>query len=158
LIIINTERCNGCGECIAVCPIAALYLVDDKAAVDAALCSGCELCITVCPTKAILSSEPATSPATEPAHIPARRPEPQIVQVGSYPPQSWRARVLPVVGAALVWAGREIVPRLAEYLVYDLDRRVARRRRASAPRAASAGNSSVTGRGIGRRRRHRRGR
>lgn len=156
--MINTERCEGCGECIAVCPTGALYLVDDKAAVDAALCSGCELCITVCPTTAIFSAEPATLPATEPTHIPARRLEPRIVQVEPYPPEPWRARVLPVVGAALVWAGREIVPRLAEYLVYDLDRRVAKRRAPGASRKTPDDDTSISGRGGSRRRRHRRGR
>jgi NAD-dependent dihydropyrimidine dehydrogenase PreA subunit len=156
LIIINTERCNGCGECIAVCPTSALYLVDGKATVDGALCSDCESCIAACPTNAILSAEPVTTPATEPARMPALRPEPEVVWVETHPPVPLRTKVLPVVGAALVWAGREIVPRLAEVLLYDLDRRLVKRQTPGAPRSTPDGSSIISGRGSGRRRRQRR--
>ena len=157
MIVINTERCNGCGECIAVCPTGALYLVDAKATVEGALCSDCEACIAACPTNAILSAEPVTTPATGPDRMPALRPEPEIVQVETYAPVPWRAKVLPVVGTALVWAGREIVPRLAEYLLYDLDRRVARRQAPGASQSTPQDDSSISGRGGGRRRRRRGG-
>jgi len=158
LITINPERCTGCGACLEVCPEGALYLVDGRAVLDSQLCRECEICIAVCPTEAILSTEPVAPSATEPTHVPALRPEPEIVRVNTHPRVFLRAKVLPVVSAALVWAGREIVPRLAEYLVYDLDRRVAERRRTPVSRTKSADDASISGRGGGRRHRHRRGR
>lgn len=157
MIIIDIERCNGCGKCVEVCPSGALYLVDDKATVDAALCSDCESCIAACPTGAIVCAEPAMAAATEPPHLPALRSEPEPVRFVSHAPAPWRARVLPAMGAVLVWAGREVLPRLTEVLLYDLDRRVLTKRRASTSHTTSACDSSTNGRER-RRRRHRRGR
>jgi NAD-dependent dihydropyrimidine dehydrogenase PreA subunit len=160
-IIIDTERCNGCGACTEVCPTGALYLVDGKAVVDSTLCRECEACIATCPTEAIVSTEEAPASGAEMRRVPALRPEPEIIRVKTQPaPVPLRARALPVVGAALAWAGREIVPRLAEYLLYDLDRRVAEGQMPSAPRSTVDSNSSIGsrggGRGGGRRRRRRR--
>jgi len=156
VITIRAESCDGCGACLEVCSNGALYLIEGKAVVDGALCSDCELCITACPAKAILSAELVTTPATEPARMPALRPEPEIVQVETHPPVSLRAKVLPIVGAALVWSGREIVPRLAEVLLYDLDRRVMKRQMPGGPRSTPDDSSIISGRGSGRRRRQRR--
>ena len=158
MITINMERCTGCGACLEVCPEGALYLVDDRVVLDSHLCRECEICIAVCPREAILRAEPIASSATEPAQTPALRPEPEIVRINTHPRVPLQAKMLPAVGAALVWAGREIVPRLAEYLVYDLDRRVAERRRTPVSRTKSADDASISGRGGGRRHRHRRGR
>lgn len=158
MISIDIERCNGCGECVAVCPSGALYLVDDKATVDAVLCSNCESCIAACLTGAILCAEPAMAAAIEPPHLPALRLESEPVRVVSHEPAPWWARVPPAMGAALVWAGREIVPRLAEGLLYEVDRWVLTKRRTPAAREGSGGDASRTGRGGGRRHRYRRGR
>ena len=117
------ERCDGCGACVEVCPTGAIYLVDGKAMVDGSLCRDCEACIAACPTEAIALAAQGQEPSTEPVHVIAPRPEPEITHVETLPaPAPLRARVLPVVGTALVWAGREIVPRLADYLLYGLDR------------------------------------
>jgi NAD-dependent dihydropyrimidine dehydrogenase PreA subunit len=162
-IIINAERCNGCGACIEVCPTGAMYLVDGKAVVDSALCQECEACIAACPTGAIVRTEEAPASGAELRRVPALRPEPEIIRIKTQPaPVPWRARVLPVVGAALAWAGREIVPRLAEHLLYDLDRRTAEGRLPAAPEGTAEGSPSISGRGGGRgggrrRRRRRRG-
>lgn len=52
LIKVNSEKCNGCGACVAICPVEALTLYG-KAKVDATRCIGCRMCLTVCPVKAI---------------------------------------------------------------------------------------------------------
>jgi NAD-dependent dihydropyrimidine dehydrogenase PreA subunit len=152
MIVIHTECCDGCGVCIEVCPTGALYLVDGKATVDGTLCRDCQACIAACPTEAILSAEPVTTSAAEPVRVPVLRPEPELVLVETYSPVPLRAKALPVVGTALVWTAREIVPRLADYF---LDRRAARRR-ATVIAQHRSGTDSQTRRCNGGRRHRRR--
>jgi NAD-dependent dihydropyrimidine dehydrogenase PreA subunit len=151
VITIRAGRCDGCGACLEVCPNGALYLIEGKAMVDEALCQECEACVAACPTEAIGFVEPVTVAVR--ARVPAIRPEPEVVLVDSQPaPVPLRVKVLPVVGAALSWAGRELVPRLAYYLLDGLDRRAAGQPTTSVAR----GGSSSTGRsGSGRQQRHR---
>ena len=74
---------------------------------------------------------------------------------GEFPVQ---ARVLPVIGAALAWAGREIVPHLADYVLDRLDRSLdGQRRTDTAQRSISNTVSRGKQGGGGRHRRRRRG-
>ena len=156
MIKINTERCNGCGECVDVCPTGAVYLVGGKATVEPTLCHDCEACIAACPTGAIALAT-LEEAMVEPVRVPAPRPEPQVIQVKTKSAQApFRHSVLPVIVGALAWGWREIVPRLAEYLLYDLDRRSARRRTPAARQSTRDNGTSVRGGGSGRRRRRRR--
>ena len=64
-LIVNTEKCNGCGRCEEVCGFNAIDLVDTqksfedvslpikKAVINSALCKGCGKCSSVCRLKAI---------------------------------------------------------------------------------------------------------
>ena len=52
LLIIDTEACIGCGACVAVCPFAALELVDNVAVVNDN-CTACGACIAECPVEAL---------------------------------------------------------------------------------------------------------
>ena len=117
MIVVRAEHCDGCGVCVEVCPTGAIYLVDGVATVDRALCRECEACLTACPREAVVVAD-EWQPEAEPVRVPALRPEPELVQVRAEPaPLVLRSRVLPLVGAALAWAGREIVPRLADYVL-----------------------------------------
>ena len=121
VITIDAQRCNGCGACVEICPIGAMYLVDGKAVVDSTLCHECEMCFTACPTGAI-SNIAEIEPAPKPARVPTLRPEPDVIQIRTQPAViPFRAKVLPLVGAALAWAGREIAPRLADRLLHTLN-------------------------------------
>lgn len=51
-IVVNQEKCVGCGKCAAVCPEKAVTMSDKKAHVNADKCIGCGECLTVCPVKA----------------------------------------------------------------------------------------------------------
>ena len=157
MITIHAELCDGCGACLEVCLHGALYLIEGKAVVDEALCQECEACVAVCPTEAITIVEQVTA-AAAPARVPAIRSEPDVALVESQPaPVPLRVKLLPVVGAALSWAGRELVPRLAYYLLDELDRRAAGQPATHLARGGSP-SSGRGGSGRQQRRRHRGGR
>jgi NAD-dependent dihydropyrimidine dehydrogenase PreA subunit len=54
-IVVDKETCDGCGECIAVCPESVYEFDDDGKSepVNMEDCSECCSCIEVCPTGAI---------------------------------------------------------------------------------------------------------
>jgi len=49
----DEEACIGCGECVEVCPVDAVELVDDAPVVDEEWCIGCGVCSVRCPSEAI---------------------------------------------------------------------------------------------------------
>lgn len=152
-IAVDTERCTGCGACVEACPTGALYLVDGKAAVDNTLCRGCEACLGVCPEEA-LSLVPQPEPAA-PDQALTQRPQPEVLRIRTEsPPVPLRVRVLPVVGAALAWAGREIVPRVVDVVLDTFDRRADERQMAARGRSNRAPSRGKEGKG--RQHRHRR--
>lgn len=154
MITIDARQCTGCGACMEICPAGAIYMIDGTAAVDRELCNECEACLTVCPAEAI-AIWTAVQPVPQAARMPTVRSEPDVVRIAPrQEPALARSRVLPVVGTALVWAGREVLPWLADLLLDALDRRAARPQASGAsPRREilDAGNQ-----GGGRQHRHRR--
>lgn len=52
---IKEDRCIGCGQCVIVCPVQAIKLVDNKAVIDQDLCVECSVCLRSanCPSNAI---------------------------------------------------------------------------------------------------------
>ena len=54
IILIDEEKCNGCGKCIPGCPEGALQVIDGKARLISDLfCDGLGACIGECPLDAI---------------------------------------------------------------------------------------------------------
>ncbi|RLI78509.1 4Fe-4S ferredoxin [Archaeoglobales archaeon] len=54
-IIVDHEKCTGCGECISVCPAEVYEFNDDGKSdpVNAEDCEECCSCVEVCPEGAI---------------------------------------------------------------------------------------------------------
>jgi pyruvate formate lyase activating enzyme len=47
------ERCDGCGDCVGVCPEEAVRLNDSIVMIDRSRCNACGACADICPTDAI---------------------------------------------------------------------------------------------------------
>ena len=54
---VHQDLCNGCGECVATCPYAAIEMEQQQgrsvATINRALCKGCGGCVPLCPANAI---------------------------------------------------------------------------------------------------------
>ncbi len=66
------DACIGCEQCVAVCPVDAIAMDDERIAMlDADTCIGCRKCVPVCPTNAIVvageaeEEKPETRPDLE---------------------------------------------------------------------------------------------
>ena len=53
MIVIDTEKCTGCGLCVKSCSFDALIITDKKACLEEEKCTLCSLCISACPTDAV---------------------------------------------------------------------------------------------------------
>lgn len=67
---IDIDSCNGCEACLAICPMKAISLEDEKAVLNDARCIGCGLCVSECPLEAIaLQSRPRAEVALPPGNF-----------------------------------------------------------------------------------------
>lgn len=51
--IIHSDLCNGCGECVEICPPLAISIKNDMAVIDKKICEECGECVKVCKVVAI---------------------------------------------------------------------------------------------------------
>lgn len=113
MLTIELDRCDGCGDCVEVCPEGAIQLVGGLAQIDLGLCTECEACVKACPKGAIKVARPV-----------AIREEP--VAAMERPPSAVRrpSALATLAGATLSFVGRQVLPRAASALINALDRRL----------------------------------
>ncbi|NCC77940.1 MAG: ferredoxin, partial [Clostridia bacterium] len=68
IIVVDEEKCNGCGNCIIGCHEGALALINGKARlIKDSYCDGLGACLPTCPTGAITIEEREADEFTAPA-------------------------------------------------------------------------------------------
>jgi NAD-dependent dihydropyrimidine dehydrogenase PreA subunit len=58
MVSIDSNKCNGCGNCVEVCPQGAITIDNDVAVVNQGLCVQCGACLEICPVGAIRQLAP----------------------------------------------------------------------------------------------------
>ena len=109
MLTIELDRCDGCGDCMEVCPEGAIQLVGGLAQINSELCTGCEACVQACPNGAIRAAKPIAVREESVAVI-VQRPRPSTLAT--------------LVGATLSFIGSQLLPRAADAIVGALDRRL----------------------------------
>jgi NAD-dependent dihydropyrimidine dehydrogenase PreA subunit len=52
--VIDPDKCEGCGECVNICPTESIEIANEKAVVvKADECTECQACEAACPNGAI---------------------------------------------------------------------------------------------------------
>lgn len=119
---VDEAACTGCGDCVEACPAGAIALMDGRAYIEPAACADCGSCAAACPQGAIvMAASPAyraSIPATSTA---ALSPSPAVIastsragrpEIELRVDEPHRSRIWPMVGGALAWAARELLPEL----------------------------------------------
>lgn len=120
---VDEATCTGCGECVDTCPTGAIAVMDGRAHIDDAACIDCASCAKACPQGAIVlvdtvapaslvirpeasltPAAPGVTASAEAASL-AHRAGAELL-----PAEPRRGRFWPMVGGALVWAARELLP------------------------------------------------
>jgi len=63
-VIINRDKCTGCEECLASCPVSAIEMKDSKAFINE-YCEACMTCINICPEGAIIEVDKEVTQETD---------------------------------------------------------------------------------------------
>ncbi len=50
---IDESKCEGCGDCVDICPSFAIEIIGGVATVDEDMCEECGACVEVCPNNAV---------------------------------------------------------------------------------------------------------
>jgi ferredoxin len=147
---IDVQRCTGCATCVAVCPVGAIRIENDKAHLDEETCTGCGACVKACPEGAIkYVIEGEIVPVQAPPPPTVRRPSP----------------VAEAAGATVVAAGTALLRQASNALVQAVGQWLTDRSASEGGSAEDAGGPVVEsstegqgkgGGGSGHRARHRR--
>jgi Fe-S-cluster-containing hydrogenase component 2 len=114
-MVINQEKCTGCGACVEACPNGAISLDGGVAVIDQAECSSCQVCADVCPEGALQFSK-ETVPATLQKIDTGEIIQPVTTIASLQKPANWSAIALSLVG-------RYVLHRVVDILASFLEQR-----------------------------------
>jgi ferredoxin len=138
LPVVNETRCNGCGQCVTVCPVEAMTLVSandahqpktKKARLDEEICLGCGVCVRSCSRESLSLRERPVRVITPVNSV--HRVVMMAIERGNFQNLLfdqrvlWRHRALAaVLGVVLrlppiqqIMASRQVKSRYMEYLI-----------------------------------------
>lgn len=55
MIVVNSNICDLCGTCVAVCPVDCIELTEFDLIIDNEICINCNACVKMCPFAALTS-------------------------------------------------------------------------------------------------------
>ena len=67
MIIIDKNRCDLCGTCVAVCPENVMTMNQNELQIDHDGCTRCSNCVWICPVEALELNLKKKIPSTETA-------------------------------------------------------------------------------------------
>jgi Fe-S-cluster-containing hydrogenase component 2 len=109
MLVIEIDRCEGCGACVHVCPKGAISLVDGLARIDSVLCSECQTCVQACPMGAIRVAAPIAHSEPTSTDVAYRRES----ALGS---TLVRESLATATAATVTFVGQYLLPRAIEAL------------------------------------------
>ena len=56
MILIEEDKCDFCGTCVAVCPVDAIELAEARIEIIEERCIDCDLCVYICPIEVLYSN------------------------------------------------------------------------------------------------------
>ena len=89
-LVIEKEKCVGCGACVSACPSAALSMEGGLAAADGAACALCGVCVVTCPTGAFSVEEEAAASLASNSRQVTAEPSSAVMYPASPPDSSAR--------------------------------------------------------------------
>jgi nitroreductase/NAD-dependent dihydropyrimidine dehydrogenase PreA subunit len=69
MVVIDGEKCTGCGSCVRICHESCMSLEEGVASIEYEYCSTCSQCVAICPEQALSWDGVAAEPF-DPARVP----------------------------------------------------------------------------------------
>lgn len=116
MITVDFEKCTGCGACLDVCSVEAISVKAGKAVIDVETCLECGTCIDACPIGAIVQSNLPVAAGVVPDHPVVVQKSSALVRPDPHLKVPWTRKIL-------IFAGQEILPRVVDAVITNLERR-----------------------------------
>lgn len=128
-MVINPEKCNGCGICVDDCPMEAIELINGIAQINQTRCRECEACLSVCPMGAI-STTASYRPISKPERVEIVKVNPtQILPTAS----NTKTKTNNWANVLLALLSSDLIPRVAGLINAVLEQKAQSNQKATKP-------------------------